>query len=75
MFYADDLRISDLREDIIAYPMPVKTSQKRMLRQACGLYVFNMVYAGVLAQMIGIPLAVVYQTLEFQFKGKKKRLT
>ncbi|HQF45968.1 MAG TPA: 2-oxoacid:acceptor oxidoreductase subunit alpha [Anaerolineaceae bacterium] len=75
MFYADDLRISDLREDIIAYPMPVKKLVKEAdVAPSMRDYIANMVYVGVLAQMIGIPLDVVYQTLEFQFKGKKKAI-
>jgi 2-oxoglutarate ferredoxin oxidoreductase subunit alpha len=35
-------------------------------------YIANMVYVGVLAQMLGIDLEKIYQALDFHFKGKQK---
>src|SRR5574338_7109 len=72
MFYADDLRQPIARTDIDAYPMPVK----KMIKQAevpnsLRDYVANMVYVGVVAQILGIDLDAVYQALDFHFKGKQ----
>lgn len=72
VFYADDIRQPITRGDIIAYPMPVKALTKQAeVPQNLRDYVANMVYVGVLAQMLGIELEAVYQALDFHFKGKK----
>lgn len=75
ILYADDIKMPVMREDIIAYPMPVK----KLVREADvqpGLrdYVANMVYVGVLAQLLGIDLQKIYLALDFHFKGKKKAI-
>ncbi|HSO27793.1 MAG TPA: 2-oxoacid:acceptor oxidoreductase subunit alpha [Anaerolineales bacterium] len=72
-YYADDIRLDITRDDIVAYPMPVKkismnSGAPSSLRQ----YVANMVYVGVLAQMLGIDLDPIRQALEFHFSGKSK---
>jgi len=72
-FYADDIRFPITRDDVVAYPMPVK----QLIRQVeipayLKDYVANMVYVGILAQMIGIDLEKIRQALEFHFKGKAK---
>lgn len=73
VFYPDDFRMPITRTDIIAYPMPVK----KLVREAdipvnLRDYVANMVYVGVVAQMIGIDMDAIYTALDFHFKGKKK---
>ncbi|HSF81453.1 MAG TPA: 2-oxoacid:acceptor oxidoreductase subunit alpha [Anaerolineales bacterium] len=72
-FYADDIKLAINRDDIVAYPMPVKELARQSgapsnLRD----YVANMVYVGVLAQMLNIDLDKLYQALNFHFKGKTK---
>ena len=72
-FYADDIKLPINRTDVVAYPMPVKQLVKQSdapsnLRD----YIANMVYVGVLAQMLGIDLDTIYQALNFHFKGKTK---
>lgn len=72
-FYADDIKTPISREDVIAYPMPVK----KLVQDADAPanlknYVANMVYVGVLAQMIGIEMERIHQALEFHFKGKSR---
>ena len=72
MFYADDIRVPINRTDIVTYPMPVK----QMIKQAevpnsLRDYVANMVYVGVVSQMLGVDLDAVYQALDFHFKGKQ----
>jgi 2-oxoglutarate ferredoxin oxidoreductase subunit alpha len=72
--YADDIRQPITRADIAVYPMPVKELVKKDpnvpndFRDLVG----NMVYVGVLAQMIGIDLDMIQAALSFHFKGKEK---
>ena len=75
ILYADDIKLPVMREDIIAYPMPVKKLIKEADVQP-GLrdYVANMVYVGVLAQLLEIDLQKIYMALDFHFKGKKKAI-
>ena len=73
LFYADNIKPEIPRDDIVAYPMPVRSLVKSAdvpsnLRD----YVANMVYVGVVAQMLGIDLDTVYEVLDSHFKGKKK---
>ena len=72
-FYADDIKIQVSRDDVIAYPMPVKQLVKESDAPS-GLknYIANMVYVGVLAQMLGIDLDMVHKALEFHFQSKQK---
>jgi 2-oxoglutarate ferredoxin oxidoreductase subunit alpha len=73
-FYADDIKQPITRADIAVYPMPVK----QIVRSDPGIpsdfrdLVGNMVYVGVLAQMIGLDLEKVHAALSFHFKGKQK---
>lgn len=75
LIYADDIKMPISREDIFAYPMPVKQLVKASeappnLRD----YLANMVYVGVLAYLIDIDLTRIYEALDFHFKGKKKAI-
>jgi len=72
-FYADDIRQPVSRQDIVAYPMPVK-QLVRAVDAAPSLrdYIANMVYVGILARMLEIDLNFIRQALEFHFKGKPK---
>lgn len=75
ILYADDFKITQTRDDIIMYPMPVKKLIKESdvapnLRD----YIANMVYVGVLAQLLGIDLEKIYMALDFHFKGKKRAI-
>ncbi len=73
-FYADDIKQPITRTDITVYPMPVKQivrgdpSIPSDFRDLVG----NMVYVGVLAQMLGIDLEKIRAALQFHFKGKQK---
>jgi len=74
LFYADDIKQPVTRADIAVYPMPVKQIVRgdptipNDFRDLVG----NMVYVGVLAQMIGIDLQTIHAALSFHFKGKQK---
>jgi len=73
-YYADDIKQPITRTDVAIYPMAVKTlirsdpSIPSDFRDLVG----NMVYVGVLAQMIGIDLEKIQAALTFHFKDKQK---
>jgi len=71
--YADDIKAPVTREDVIAYPMPVKKLVKESDASSnLKNYVANMVYVGVLAQILGIDMERINEALEFHFKGKRR---
>lgn len=71
--FADDIKTPVTREDVIVYPMPVKQLVKESdVPSGLRNYVANMVYVGVLAQILGIDMERINQALEFHFKGKPK---
>ena len=76
-FYADHIKLPINRTDLATYPMPVRELVKKdpnvptEYRDLVG----NMVYVGVLAQMIGIDVSNIQAALEFHFKGKQKPIT
>jgi 2-oxoglutarate/2-oxoacid ferredoxin oxidoreductase subunit alpha len=73
-YYADDIKLPITRTDIAIYPMPVKAIIKKdpTIPNDFRDLVGNMVYVGVLAQMIGIDLDKIQAALNFHFKGKQK---
>lgn len=73
-FYADDIKQPITRADVAAYPMPIKQLVKMNPDIPSNLkdLVSNMVYVGVLAQMIGIDQEKIKAALTFHFKGKEK---
>jgi len=70
-FYSDDIKQPITRTDISVYPMPVKViSRAANVSPALREYISNMVYVGVLAQILGIDMVSLKQALYFHFKGK-----
>ncbi len=68
----DDLKLSEIREDIVVYPMPVKKLiREAEVTPALRDYIANMVYVGVIAWMLGIDLDLIRNALNFHFKGKQ----
>jgi 2-oxoglutarate/2-oxoacid ferredoxin oxidoreductase subunit alpha len=76
-FYSDDIKQPITRADIAVYPMPVK----KIVREDSNVpndfreLVGNMVYVGILAQMIGMDLEMIHAALNFHFKGKEKPIS
>jgi 2-oxoglutarate ferredoxin oxidoreductase subunit alpha len=73
VLYDDSLPIANHRKDVTYYPMPVKDLVKEAdlpfnLRD----YVANMVYVGVLAQLLDIDMGEVEEALNWNFGGKPK---
>ncbi|MBI2759521.1 MAG: 2-oxoacid:acceptor oxidoreductase subunit alpha [Chloroflexi bacterium] len=73
-FYADDIKQPITRTDIFTYPMPVKSIVKSdpNIPSDYRDLVGNMVYVGVLAQILGIDLDKINAALTFHFKNKQK---
>ena len=71
--YDDGIKAPIERQDVHVYPMPVKqlvrdSEAPPNLRD----YIANMVYVGVVANILGIEMDKIYQALDFHFKGKQK---
>ncbi len=73
-FYADDIKQPVTRTDISAYAMPVKQLIREQTEVPSNLrdLVSNMIYVGVLAQVIGIDLENIHAALDFHFKHREK---
>ena len=73
-FYADDIKQPITRADIAVYPMPIKNIVKSDPNVPTDYrdLVGNMVYVGVLAQMINMDMDKILAALTFHFKGKQK---
>ena len=73
VLYDDSLPIANHRKDVTYYPMPVKDLVKAAsLPHALRDYVANMVYVGVLTELLGIDPAEVEAALLHHFEGKEK---
>jgi 2-oxoglutarate ferredoxin oxidoreductase subunit alpha len=71
VFYADHIDIPITREDVVVYPMPVKELiEKADVARDLRDYMSNMVYVGVVSQMLGIGLDYIYDALLRQFRKK-----
>jgi len=71
----DDFKLSEPRKDIHIYQMPVKKLVKESdTAPALRDYIANMVYVGVLAQLLNIDIDLIYKALDFHFKGKQKAI-
>ena len=71
----DDFRLPEARKDIHIYQMPVKKLVKDSdTAPALRDYIANMVYVGVLSQLLNIDIDLIYKALDFHFKGKQKAI-
>jgi 2-oxoglutarate ferredoxin oxidoreductase subunit alpha len=72
-FYADHITIPIERQDVHLYPMPVRALVRESeAPSSLRDYIANMVYVGILAEILGIDMEKIYQALDFHFKGKQK---
>jgi 2-oxoglutarate/2-oxoacid ferredoxin oxidoreductase subunit alpha len=73
-YYDDSIKAPITRTDITVYPMPVKQIVRNDPDVPSNLrdMIANMVYVGILAQMIGIDMDKIEAALSFAFKGRKK---
>jgi 2-oxoglutarate/2-oxoacid ferredoxin oxidoreductase subunit alpha len=73
ILYDDSLPIAARRHDVVYYPMPVKdlTKEREIPFRLQG-YVANMVYVGVVAQLLGLDMDEVRAALQWHFGSKAK---
>ncbi len=75
LFYADDIKQPITRDDIVVYPMPVrKLAKEADVSPALRDYIANMVYVGVVANILGIDMNSIHDAIDFHFKGKQKAI-
>ncbi|MBI9043240.1 MAG: 2-oxoacid:acceptor oxidoreductase subunit alpha [Anaerolineaceae bacterium] len=71
--YDDRFNKTIEREDIIAYPMDIKTiMDKANPPKHLKSYLTNMVYIGILCELLGCDLKKIKNALDFHFKTQKK---
>ncbi|MEC8736268.1 MAG: 2-oxoacid:acceptor oxidoreductase family protein, partial [Candidatus Thermoplasmatota archaeon] len=64
-----DAKMAMDREDVISYPVPM-TKMARTLNPKLAKLVTNIIYVGVLAEMLGIEQSALESAVEKQFSGK-----
>ena len=72
-FYPDHFEKPEHRSDVVFYPMPVKdiireVNPPKGLRE----YMSNMVYVGVITQILGIDIDEISGALDTHFRGSKR---
>lgn len=72
LLYSDSIKLLVTRYDISVYPMPVsEILNAAEVPQKLKDYAANMVYVGILSELLGIDFENIYQALDFHFKGKE----
>lgn len=72
LLYADHLEFPRVRDDIVVYPMPIKKISAGLdIPRQLKTYVENMIYVGIVAQLLEIDLEKIEEALAYQFKGKQ----
>ncbi|MBT3321418.1 MAG: 2-oxoacid:acceptor oxidoreductase subunit alpha [Anaerolineae bacterium] len=72
-FYDDSIKLPIERNDITVYPMAVKQLIKEAgIPSSLRTLVSNMVYVGVVAEILNIDIEKIKMALDFHFKGKAK---
>ena len=73
LFYDDSIKMPVERDDITVYAVAVKQIiQEAGISSNLRTMVSNMVYVGVLAEMLGMDMDKIKMALDFHFKGKEK---
>ena len=72
VFYADNLNLSEKpREDLIYYPMPIKNLVKGTdVPRKLQAFMENMLFVGIVGQVLGIPLEALNSTIFSHFSSK-----
>ena len=72
-FYPDQFKIPKTRDDVVFYPMPVRQIIKEQNPPSeLQNYMRNMVYVGVVSEMLGIEIGEIRKALDSHFKGREK---
>ena len=75
LFYSDDIQLPAVPPTVTTYPMPIKSMAKETEAPA-GLrdYISNMIYVGILANILEIQMDKVRVAVVYHFKGKDKAI-
>ena len=73
VIYNSDVKMPIERDDLVLYPVPM-TKMGRSLNPKLGKMIANVVYVGVLAELLGLDLEVMKTAISKQFKGKLKAI-
>jgi 2-oxoglutarate ferredoxin oxidoreductase subunit alpha len=72
-FYPDQFEVPETRDDVVFYPVPVKQIIKdQNPPRALVNYMRNMIYVGVVSEMLGIEIGEIREALETHFQGREK---
>jgi len=72
-FHPDQFKIPETRGDVIFYPVPVRQiiKEQKPPRELLN-YMRNMVYVGVVSEILGIEIGEIRDALSSHFKGREK---
>lgn len=72
LFYADHLELPEIKDkEVIVYPMPIKSLMKQVdVPRNLQTYMENMLYVGIVGQVLRIPEEILKTTVEQQFRSK-----
>ena len=73
VIYNTDVKAPVDRADLVLYPASM-TSMARELNPKLAKMVANMIYVGIMAEMLEIPQKIVEEAIAKQFKGKEKAI-
>jgi 2-oxoglutarate ferredoxin oxidoreductase subunit alpha len=71
LFYADHLELPEIKDrEVIVYPMPIKSLMKQVdVPRNLQTYMENMLYVGIVGQVLRIPEEILKTTVEQQFRS------
>lgn len=76
VLYEDTLRLERLRDDLIFYPVPFQELAGQVAKEVrLRKLLANMIYVGVIAELLSMDLEEIHGAIDTQFKGKKTAVT
>lgn len=76
VLYEDTLRLERLRDDLIFYPVPFRELAGQVANEVrLRKLLANMIYVGVIAELLSLDFEEIHGAIETQFKGKKTAVT
>lgn len=76
VLYEDTLRLERLRDDLIFYPVPFRELAGQVANEVrLRKLLANMIYVGVIAELLSLDFDEIHGAIETQFKGKKTAVT
>lgn len=76
VLYEDTLGLERLRDDLIFYPVPFRELAGQVANEVrLRKLLANMIYVGVIAELLSLDFEEIHGAIETQFKGKKTAVT